>query len=145
MVCKFERQDIVLGQTDNLGNVSVLSRLMSSKFPLVVIMTELAERLRRWDLYMSLDWIPRNQNEEADGLTNGVVSSFAAEQEIKVDLKELGLHTLDRMWKVADDLYKDVQERKVLRKEQMGVGTKGATSATSPQKKLRPLRERDPW
>ena len=100
------------GQTDNIGNVAVLSRLMSSKFPLVVILTELADRLRRWDLDLSLDWIPRNQNEEADGLTNGVVNSFSPEFEIKVDLKKLGLHTLDSMWTVADNLYKDVKEKR---------------------------------
>ena len=59
--CAHAKGRILLsGQTDNIGNVSVLSRLMSSKFPLVVILTELAERFRQWDLDLGLDWIPRN-------------------------------------------------------------------------------------
>ena len=136
------------GQTDMLGNVSVLARLMSSKFPLVVIMTELTERLKQWDLDMNLDWIPRNQNEEADGLTNGIVNSFAAELEIKVDLKKMGLHTLDRMLKVADELYKDVQNEKVLKQAKVVTEAGRATAMSSPRSKLRPPREekgRNPW
>ena len=105
-------------------------------------MTELAERLRQWDLDMSLDWIPRNQNEEADG---GVVDSFAPELEIKVDLKKLGLHTLERMWQVANGLYADVQEKKARRMAQASSEKGGAPAVPAPLPKLRPLRERDPW
>ena len=136
---------LLSGQINNLGNVSVLSRMMSSKFPLIVIMTELAERLRDWDLDMGLDWIPRNQNEEADGLTNGMVSPFSAELEVKVDLKDLGLKTLERMWPVADDLYKEVLEKKALSKEKGVASLSGATTMSSPRSKAKPLRERDPW
>ena len=144
--CAHTKGSILLpGQTDNVGNVSVLSRFMSSKFPLVVILTELAERLRQWDLDLGLDWIPRNQNEEADGLTNGVVSSFAPELEIEVDLKRLGLRTLDCMWEVADGLYRDVQERKTRKRAQGEALGGGATAVPSPGPKVRPLRERDPW
>ncbi|OLQ08027.1 hypothetical protein AK812_SmicGene8508 [Symbiodinium microadriaticum] len=42
--------------TDNLGNTHVVSRLMTTKFPL-------------------LDWLPRAQNVEADSLTNGDFSA----------------------------------------------------------------------
>ena len=79
------------------------------------------------------------------GLTNGVVSPFAANLEVKVDLKEMGLHMLDHMWEVADDLYKDVKDKRALRREE-DVRNKGrATSVTSPRPNIRPLRERDPW
>ena len=117
----------------------MLTRLMSSKFPLVVIMTDLAERLKQWELDMNLDWIPRNQNEEASGFTNGNVESFAADREVKIDLKEMGLHTLDRMWNVADELYKDVQKNKALNQVREASDTRLAGP------KPRPLRERDPW
>ena len=50
--------------TDNSGNTSALSRLMSSKFPLVVIMTEMAAQLQAKEAELDLHWIPRNQNEE---------------------------------------------------------------------------------
>ena len=61
----------ITGLTDNRGNVFALSRLMSSKFPLVLILSEFASQLRTRRLGMSLRWIPRGQNEEADALTNG--------------------------------------------------------------------------
>ena len=107
-------------------------------------LTELAERFRVWDLDMSLDWIPRNQNEEADGFTNGVVSPFSAEMEMKVNLKDMGLTTLDRIWGVADDLYRDVRERKSLRQKRGPEEAEGATAVPLPTSKARPLRERDP-
>ena len=43
---------------------------MSSKFPLVVILTEMAVQLQSRKLELDLDWIPRNQNKEADAITN---------------------------------------------------------------------------
>ena len=128
------------GQTDNLGNTAVLSKLMSSKFPLVVILTELASRLRSLDLDLSLDWIPRNQNEEADGITNGNVKIFDPALEIAVDVKSLDLKTLDRMWKVADDLYGEVRGKKAEQGALPRPAVKGRPVADS-----RPLRERDPW
>ena len=131
---------LLSGQTDNLGNTSVLSKLMSSKFPLVVFMTELASRLRSMDLDLSLDWIPRNQNEEADGITNGNVQIFDPAQEIIVDIKGLNLRTLDRMWLVADDLYKEVQGNRGRQRDQPMPTEKGRPGVDS-----RPLRERDPW
>ena len=78
--------------------------------------------------------------------SGGLVSSFSADLEMKVDLKELGLETLERMWLVADDLYKEVLEKKALLKERRAAaGAEGATTVSSPLSKTRPLRERDPW
>ena len=46
--------------TDNSGNTSALSRIMSSKFPLVVIMTEMAAQPQAKEAELDLHWIPRN-------------------------------------------------------------------------------------
>ena len=61
---------LISGTTDNLGNSWTLARLMSTKFPLVLILGELATQLRRNTLALELNWAPRGQNEEADALTN---------------------------------------------------------------------------
>ena len=74
-----------------------------------------------------------------------MVNSFAPELDIEVDLKKLGLHTLDCMWEVADGLYRDVQEKKARKMAQEGARSGGATAMPSPVPKVRPLRERDPW
>ncbi len=59
------------GFADNLGNSFALTKLMSSKFPLVVILAEVATQLRSRRMVLNLGWTPRDQNEEADVLTNG--------------------------------------------------------------------------
>ena len=77
------------GMTDNLGNTSALAKLMSPKFPLIVIMTEMAAPLQAREAELDLQWIPRNQNEEADGLTNEDSSQFDPSRRIKVEIERL--------------------------------------------------------
>ena len=124
------------GLTDNSGNTSALTRLMSPKFPLIVIMTELAAQLQAKRAELDLLWIPRNQNEEADGLTNGDYSQFDLKRRIAVDVAKLEYKILPRMIAAADALYKDA----MLNKESSRAGAQAKRAA-----KLRPLRERDPW
>ena len=59
------------GVTDSLSNTFVLSRMMTSKFPLVVILGELAAQMRAKDMELGLEWVARSQNKEADSLTKG--------------------------------------------------------------------------
>ena len=124
------------GLTDNSGNTSALTKLMSPKFPLIVIMTELAAQLQAKEAELDLLWIPRNQNEEADGLTNGDFSQFDLKRRIVVDVAKLEFKILPKMIAAADDLYKEAKQNKE------------SSKAAAPAKKyakIRPLRERDPW
>ena len=125
------------GLTDNSGNTFALARLMSSKFPLVVILAEVAAQLRKRRLALELQWVPRNQNEEADALTNNRTELFDKAREIKIDLAKLEFIVLPEMVKVADALYAEVRRRRSSRKDQ------GSDQRT--RKRGRPLRERDPW
>ena len=50
---------VISGFTDNAGNEAVLNRLMTSKFPLVVILTELAEQLEQGEFDVTFTWVPR--------------------------------------------------------------------------------------
>ena len=125
------------GLTDNSGNTFALARLMSSKFPLVVILAEVAAQLRKRRLALELHWVPRNQNEEADALTNNRTELFDKAREIKIDLAKLEFIVLPEMVKVADALYAEVRMRRSGRKDQ------GSDQRT--RKRGRPLRERDPW
>lgn len=47
--------------TDNVGNRHVLSRLLTTKFPLCVILMRLAWELHEKGLDLRLDWLPGKQ------------------------------------------------------------------------------------
>ena len=125
------------GLADNAGNVSALSRLMTSKFPLVVILTELSAQLRAKNLELDLEWIPRNQNEEADAITNGKTEIFDVKRKIEVEVAALPFRVLPRMVEVADHLYEQVRTRRAEKAV--------AAQRAAPRKgKKRPLKETDP-
>lgn len=62
--------------TDNLGNTYTVQRFLSCKFPLSLLVMELSCQLGRFGLELDLSWAPRNQNQEADDLTNEVFEAF---------------------------------------------------------------------
>lgn len=62
--------------TDNQGNSYAVSRLMSTKYPLTVLIMELSETLRARNCELDLQWIPREKNQLADDLTNQVFTKF---------------------------------------------------------------------
>ena len=137
------------GLTDNSGNTAALCRLMSSKFPLVVILTEFVAQMRRLNVELDLQWIPRNQNEEADGLTNGRFEPFDVRRRIHVELKELHFIVLGQMLKVADHLYQEVHERRRREKDesvnQSGPAAADVREQRSKRRRAQPLKEREPW
>ena len=100
------------GTTDNLGNSWILARLMSTKFPMLVILGELAVQLRKRNLQLQLDWAPRLQNEEADALTNGDFTAFRAENRINIDLLALKFEVMDKLMEVAEGIYEEIRERR---------------------------------
>ena len=71
----------------------------------MVIMTEMAAQLKAKEAELDLHWIPRNQNEEADGLTNGEYGPFDQTRRIHVEVSQLSFLVLAEMVRVADDLY----------------------------------------
>ena len=68
--------------TDNQGNSFLLDKLMTTKFPLGVVLMELACQLGLRRACMHARWIPRLQNEEADALTNGDFRHFDPKRRI---------------------------------------------------------------
>ena len=97
------------GITDNLGNTFAVSKLMSSKFPLVVILAEVAAQLKSRSMVLSLGWTPRDQNEEADALTNGDFASFDMSRRVDVDVSKVGWLIIPRMLKAAQQIYERVR------------------------------------
>ncbi len=100
------------GVTDNLGNTFAVSKLMTSKSPLAVISAELAAQLRTRSMALNLGWVPRDQNEEADALTNGDFASFDVKLRTNVNVTEISWLILPRMLEVAEQIYEQVRRAK---------------------------------
>ena len=110
---------------------------MTSKFPSLVILTELAAQLRKKSMELELGWTPRDQNEEADRLTNLCFDDFNPEMRIDFDPVKADWLVMREMLEVAENIYQKVKDRK-----------QGAGPTTKEKERRRPqerLRERDPW
>ena len=126
------------GHTGNLGNSFAVTKLMSSKFPLVVILAEVAAQLRARSMVLNLGWTPRDQNEEADALTNGDYSQLNLTSRVNVVVEEVSWLVLPRMMQVATDIYEEVQRRKASR-------DRCPVQAPPAKKAKGGLRQREPW
>ena len=80
---------LIRGATDNQGNRYVVAKLMSNRYPLSVVAMELASQLESSMQWLDLVWTPREDNHEADDLTNGDFSAFAPERRIHTAFEDL--------------------------------------------------------
>ena len=99
--------------TDNRGNSFALVKGMSTKFPLTILLMELAEELRSGNRRLDLEWINRERNVEADDLSNGDWSKFDVQMREEFDHR--GKHRwkiLDEMQETSQKLYEDLRKLK---------------------------------
>ena len=126
------------GLTDNLGNSFAVARLMTSKFPSVVILAELAEQLRLRQAELGLQWVPRDQNEEADDLTNQEFRRFREDRRIHIDLKEIRWLVMDGLMGSAEAIYQVVRGARDRRREGApGFAVGGRRGRRRPEERLR--------
>ena len=97
---------------DNQGNSFALKNGMSSKYPLTVLLMELAEELALQDRRMVLTWVKRDDNQGADDLTNEVFTKFSGD--LRVDRKEEDIkwRVLDGLLEASKALYEKLQRSK---------------------------------
>ena len=133
-------------QADNRGNTHSVARMMTTKFPSVVVLAELATELDEQDEELLLEWIPREQNTEADALSNGDWSAFDVGKRVHPDLATW--HVLDEMMKLAEPFQRDHEKVR----EQRRSGRTASTSSGPAFVQLTPraskkakLRYREPW
>ena len=50
--------------TDYRGNSFILRKGLSTKYPVTLLVIEVAETLRRYDAYATLTWVRRDGNEQ---------------------------------------------------------------------------------
>ena len=143
--------------TDNLGNKAALSKLMTTKFPLCAATMELCSTLSKQGRPLRLNWAPREQNVEADELSNDKCHRFDPKLRVDVEplLKEMKL--FNKIVKYGRELYNDIAVAKTVRKVERARGSqeershkesrrsdRGKASRRSPEKS-RPMKERERW
>ncbi len=125
---------VVPGLTDNRANKYALSHLQSTKFPLVVVLMELACQLDRKSQRLHLTWTPREMNAEADQLANGDTTGFSPELRVNMDL-----HTMP--WIVLGQLMDQGMEFE--RERNLAPPPRAKPKAS--KRKRTPFKERQPW
>ena len=127
------------GLTDNKGNAHAVAKMLTTKFPLCAILMEIAATMEQNRMPLSLYWIPREQNVEADELSNEDSKRFSPILEIKIDVAGLKFIVLDELLDKGEALYQLVEKHKAAREP-----------GSAPPKKLQrkpeqKLRATHPW
>eukprot|EP00435_Cladocopium_sp_Y103_P014947 s1451_g3.t1 len=99
--------------TDNRGNSFALNKGMSTKYPLTLLLLELAEELRDKDIGMDLEWIRRDDNTVADDLSNGRCDAFDPQLREEVTAKTLRWLVLEDLQKRSEELYEELKSLKL--------------------------------
>ena len=102
----------IRGYTDNKSNESLLRKVMTTKYPSMLVLMETAEELSHRNCELQLQWIRRHLNQLADDLTNEEFKSF--DPGLRIDLKgeEFRWRILDRLLAHSDSFYKELGVRK---------------------------------
>ena len=103
--------------TDNKGNAFILRKGLSTKFPVTLLVIEVAETLRRQDAYATLTWVRRDGNELADALTNEDFSSFAMQYREEVGKEPFQWIVMDELLKGSEKLFNEIKEHKEQKKK----------------------------
>ena len=100
------------GATDNLGNRFAVSKLMTTKFPLCAAMMQLSSTLAARNQRMKLSWTPREQNYEADELSNGIIHRFSKRNEVDAEKILSELKVFNKMVKYGRKLYEEISDKR---------------------------------
>eukprot|EP00435_Cladocopium_sp_Y103_P067626 s1270_g30.t1 len=94
------------GGTDNLANEALTTRRSTTKWPLLAVNMQLSSSLAKCRMALNLKWRPREENTEADSLTNEDFSSFDLNKRINICLKDVDLAILNdlvEVWSEFED------------------------------------------
>jgi hypothetical protein len=124
---------------DNQSNGFTLDKLCSTKFPLYLVLMELSEQLRKRHLLLSVAWRPRDENEEADALTNECFAGFDPALRVPALWGDLKFLVLPRLAGAAEGHFQALQAARAAARK-----APRQPAAPALAKRVR-LREREPW
>ena len=116
---------------------------MTTAFPTCVVLMMLSRALSTKGYSLNLQWRGREDNEEADDLTNQNYDRFDLANETTIPWDKLDLKMLEEWMAKGRDLYSEVTAEKEERKRE--VMTKGDRRPPRPRKATKKLRIRKPW
>ena len=93
----------LIGGTDNRANEALTAKRSTTKWPLLAINMQLSSDLSRARLSLGLKWRPREENTEADQLTNEVFTGFDDDLRIQVRWTDLDFGVLNSLVKTHDE------------------------------------------
>lgn len=91
---------LIAAGTDNLATEQLSRKRLTTKLPLGLLILQFFTKV--WDnsLWIDLRWRPREENVEADRLTNSVFSDFSEANRIEFEYHHMDLVVLDQLQKV---------------------------------------------
>ena len=128
--------------TDNQGNSFLLDKCLTTKYPLGVVLMEVACQAALKGAVLRARWLPRLQNEEADALTNADFSHFDPALRIEVDLETLPFVVMPALFAEGDAYVAELGELKAAEAKRIAEG-----GERHPGKRMKrdKLADRDPW
>ena len=120
------------GLTDNRGNSFALNKLLSTKWPLMAFLAETAVQLEEKNIAFEVEWVPREQNAEADAITNGSYAWLNPDRRIPTSLDKLPFKVLHTLLHHGAQFYGNLENV-------------NEEAAPEQRKDVRSLRVRDPW
>ena len=127
--------------TDNRGNSFLLDKMLTTRYPLGIVLMECAHQMRKRRLLLRANWLPRDQNEEADALTNADYRFFNPKRRIRVDLEKIGFEVLPELFEHGERYLTELEAQRAKAKEE---ATKRGRRDRGKQKR-EPLAVKDPW
>ena len=128
--------------SDNKGNAYAAAKLMSTKSPLSAVVMELSEQLEARGSWLKLAWAPRQQNEEADALSNQQFEGFDMDKRMHLDPAAVEWIILPKMLELGGGMIKELEERRRRKREER----RSAKEAKKRRKLAKDtLKVRDPW
>ena len=126
--------------TDNQGNSFLMDRLMTTKYPLGLILIELSHQLSQRRAALRAKWVPRLENEEADALTNADFRHVSKEHRIEVNLDSLPFGVLPQLLETGETYLKELDTLKAAKAVTWNV-------AAQKRRKIKgeALRDTQPW
>ena len=130
---------VLTGITDNQGNQSVVRKCMTTRYPLCLVLMELASQLEAMEVALRLTWWRRDRNTEADNLTNSKFEEFAADRRVKINLDTIEWLVLPWLDREARTMFEELNERKLERKRE------GRDAKRARRPRGEKLRVSNPW
>jgi hypothetical protein len=104
---------VLTGGTDNKSNEALSVKRSSTKLPVMLILMQLAVLLSSRALKLELRWRPRDENSEADDLTNDRFGAFSSHLRIPISWEDVEKTLLLKLLKVQEDYLKVLSLAKI--------------------------------